>query len=281
MSTNQTDCPRNDDRDFNSANNLTPEDQIALCRFTTLVLDISTLLLESGAHCERINQNIQRIAANTPYRVELLLSFTGISISVSDDNNILNTITKTQRIKHHGAHFGVLTSMSLLTWKLLEQKMSFADFTQESQKLKKSNRYPLWLVRISIGIACACLCIIAGGNWLDGLFVFIASTIGITVRQEMLKRGYNLMVCVTSSSFVTSLICGFNVLFSLGAFPASSVATSVLFLIPGVPLINCLIDLIEGYIPTALSRGAFSASILLCIAIGMFLSMNLIGINNF
>ena len=65
------------------------------------------------------------------------------------------------------------------------------------------------------------------------------------------------------------------------AAPDRALATAVLYLVPGVPLINCVIDLIEGYIPTAIFRGAFGAFILLCIAVGMSLSILMFGIDKF
>ena len=55
----------------------------------------------------------------------------------------------------------------------------------------------------------------------------------------------------------------------------------MLYLVPGVPLINCVIDLIEGYIPTAVARGVFGGLILLCIAVGMSLAIMILGIHHF
>lgn len=254
---------------------------ISVNQFADLVLDVSTILLESGAHCERINRNVQRIAETTPFRVEMLLSFTAISVTATDKNNPEHTVTGNRCIKHHGVHFGILTDTSLLTWKLFEEKISLHDFEYALKELKSTSRHPVWLVRLFIGIACGCLCLLAGGDWMNGFFALTASIIGLTVRQEMVKRGFNLMIAIICAAFVTTTVSGLDVLFQCGLSPETAVATAVLFLIPGVPLINCIIDLLEGYIPVGIARGAFGGFILLCIAVGMFLSMTLIGINNF
>ena len=52
--------------------------------------------------------------------------------------------------------------------------------------------------------------------------------------------------------------------FHWGAAPETALATAVLYLVPGVPLINSLIDLIEGHLSSAWNRALFGASILLC-----------------
>jgi uncharacterized membrane protein YjjP (DUF1212 family) len=281
MRTDKHDYPRNDNQENQQTGDTRTYDRLSICHFTNIVLEISTLLLESGAHCERINRNIQRMAANTPYKVEMLLSFTAVSISVFDKNNPRNIISANRRVKHHGAHFGILTETSLLTWQLFDRKITFAGLAENIEILRNATKHPVWLVRFFIGIACGCLCLLSGGGWIDGVYAFVASFAGLIVRQEMVKHGFNLMVSITCSAFVTTIISGMDILLGFGSFPASSVATAVLFLIPGVPLINSIIDLIEGYIPTGLARGAFGGFILLCIAVGMFLGMMLIGINKF
>lgn len=256
-------------------------DNTSIHQFAHIILDLSIILLESGAHCERINRNIQRVVANTPYEVDLFLTFTAVSVTIYDPNNPQNTITANRAIRHHSVHFGVLTETSLLTWQLFDKEISFPDFMQNMKSLKKQPKYSVWLVRFFIGIACGCLCLLSGGNWIDSCFTIIASFVGLTVRQELIKADFNMMISIISSAFITTTISGLDILFEWGKSPSSSVATSVLFLIPGVPLINCVIDIIEGYIPIGLARGTFGGFILLCIATGMFLSINLIGINNF
>lgn len=281
MRTDSADCPRNGNRYEHNVDIPQGNDRLSIYHFTDIILEITILLLESGAHCERINRNIQRIATNTSYQIDMLLSFTAVSITITDKDNPHNMITANRRIKHHGAHFGVLTNTSLLTWKLFDKEISLSELSENIEKVRNVQKHPIWIVRLFIGIACGCLCLLSGGDWIDGGFAFIASFIGLIVRQEMVRKGFNLMIAITCSAFITTTISGMNVLFGWGAFPTSSIATAVLFLIPGVPLINAIIDLIEGYIPTGLARGAFGGFILLCIAVGMFLSMTLIGINNF
>lgn len=257
------------------------EENLAATKFAELILDISTILLESGAHCERICRNIKRISDKSGYNIELLLTFTGISVTAASKDNPQIVVTENRRVRHHGAHFGVLTDTSLLTWKHHDEDISTDELRQYLEKIKSCPKYNTWIVRTFIGIACGCLCLLARGDFIDGGFAFLASFVGLTVRQEMIKHRFNLMIAATCSAFITTTLSGINVLERFGSSPEISVATAVLFLIPGVPLINCIIDMLEGYIPMGLARGAFGGFILLCIAVGMFLSMTLLGVNNF
>jgi uncharacterized membrane protein YjjB (DUF3815 family) len=88
------------------------------------------------------------------------------------------------------------------------------------------------------------------------------------------------MIGFIAASFTTTLIAGLDMVYHSGASPEKALATAVLYLIPGVPLINCTIDLIEGYIPVSTARGLHGGFILLCIAVGMSMSILLLGIDH-
>ena len=69
----------------------------------------------------------------------------------------------------------------------------------------------------------------------------------VFVRQEMSTRHANhghFLIC----SFIASLIASAGFRFHLGTTPETALGTSVLFLIPGVPLINSIFDLLEGHV---------------------------------
>lgn len=49
----------------------------------------------------------------------------------------------------------------------------------------------------------------------------------------------------------------------------TALATSVLYLVPGVPLINGVIDIVEGHILIGFSRLINALLLIICIAIGL------------
>lgn len=250
-------------------------------RFARLILDMSTLLLSSGAHCGRINRNVQRFAETWNFKTDLFISFTGVSVTVMDLHDPENKATSNRQASTHGAHYGILTEISLLSWKAYEEKMSIDEVEKQLTIIHHMPRHNKWVVRIGIGFACAALCVLAGGDWVNGCIAFVAATLGLIARQQVVAWKFNAMIAILFSAFVTTMISGMDMLYQIGQSPEKTIATSVLFLIPGVPLINSVIDLFEGYLPTALARGAFGGFVLLCIAVGMSLSISLIGVSNF
>ena len=54
------------------------------------------------------------------------------------------------------------------------------------------------------------------------------------------------------------------------------IATSVLYLVPGVPLINGVIDIVEGYVLTGFARLTEAALLIINIAIGLSFTLLLV-----
>ena len=55
-----------------------------------------------------------------------------------------------------------------------------------------------------------------------------------------------------------------------------ALATSVLYLVPGVPLLNGVIDIVEGYVTTGVCRLIQALLLVLCIAIGLSVTLMLV-----
>lgn len=258
-----------------------------LNHIVSFALDTGTFLLSSGAHCGRINRNINRMVKVWNVNIELYFSFTGILATAYYTDNPNNAVTRYKKAPEYGVNFNAINEVSQLSWLVDSQKISVEEASEALQEIKVIKPYPKILLLLGIGMSCACLCLVAGGGWRDATFAFIAAISGMFVRLIMQKKGFNTMIAITLAAFVTTFITSLNMVGALDAVwgaglnPRGAMATAVLYLVPGVPLTNSVIDLIEGYISTSLFRAAFGAFILLCIAVGMSLSIFLFGIDNF
>jgi uncharacterized membrane protein YjjP (DUF1212 family) len=74
------------------------------------------------------------------------------------------------------------------------------------------------------------------------------------------------------------MIAGLSVKLGIGDTPEHALATSVLFLIPGVPLINSFTDLIDGNTLNGIVRGINGFIMAFAIALGLMIAMKIYGI---
>lgn len=95
--------------------------------------------------------------------------------------------------------------------------------------------------------------------------------------MALLRRHFSPVPIVVVCAAVATGVCYtllrlFAPLYALLAIEASlqnGVIASVLLLVPGVPLITALLDLVHLDLVSGLSRGIYAVLILVCIAIGM------------
>lgn len=245
------------------------------------ILDVGAFLMASGAHSGRVWRNCKRITDYWGFHINMSPTFTGILLNVWDAKDSKNTVTRYKTAPAKSIQLETLTQISHLSWRISHGKTNFDEACLELEDIKKKDHYHYWAIAIAVGISCACLCILAGGNWIDAGIALCGALAGSVARYLVLKKQFNQFLAFIIASFITTLITGTDTIFGLGKAPEITLATGVLYLVPGVPLINSVIDLLEGYFPASLARSLFAASVLSCIAVGMTLAILLLGINNF
>jgi uncharacterized membrane protein YjjP (DUF1212 family) len=130
-----------------------------------------------------------------------------------------------------------------------------------------------------VGTACAAFSQLFGGDAVIFGITFLATTIATLLRQQLHRRALNPFLTVFITAFVVSLIASAALLFNLGNQPQLALIAAVLLLIPGVPLINSVQDLLKGYMLTGIARGVTGGMIAACIALGLLLAMSLLKVN--
>jgi uncharacterized membrane protein YjjP (DUF1212 family) len=117
-------------------------------------------------------------------------------------NNPSEKATHYKRLPSHGVHFGILTETSLLSWRAVSDGLSYQEIFDEFEEIKKIKHHNRYQTLFLVALACACLCLIAGGNYIDASFSFVASFLGLFTRQEMMKRKFNLMIAMSLASLL-------------------------------------------------------------------------------
>jgi len=254
-------------------NNIPTIEQIA-----DLLTDISCELMSSGAHTMRIIQNISRMAESFGYIMDLSVFQLSIMITIVNKDDKMQRLTQIKKTNHLKLNFTIVSELSALSWDTYDKKLSYDEIKIRFNKIVSEKRISRWLVLFLVSCANASFCALFKGDFYAVTLVFWATMAGFFLRQEMIKYHINHLVIFTSSAFLASLIAGLGYVFHLGNTPEIALASSVLFLIPGVPLINSILDIIEGHILTGIARLVNASSLIVCIAIGLFTSMLILGL---
>jgi len=249
-----------------------------LIKTADLLLDISSLLMVSGANTSRINVTIDRFASVLNIKASSFISHKTIVMTLLDEKANLSR-TRVKNIPPYTINFTIISAISKASWTAIDEQWSLEKINEEINRIKILEKYPRWLILIAVSLAGAGFCNIFNGDYLNMLVAFVSTFIGLYIFQETHKFKYNLYIRIFLGSFVSSSVASIAVIYSLGANPQTALATSILFLVPGVPLINSFTDLMDSNILNGLVRFTTGFMIVLAMTIGLFLAMYLFQIN--
>lgn len=253
-------------------------DSSKLIHTADLLLDISSLLMVSGANTTRINLSIDRFASVLNTKASSFISHKTIVMTLYDKKTNLSC-TRVKKIPPYIINFTFISAISKASWTALSEDWSLEQIAEEIKRIKTLKRYPRWLVLVAVSLAGAGFCNIFRGDYYNMLIAFVSTFTGLYVFQETHKLKYNLYIRIFLGSFVASSLASLGVIYNIGSNPSTALATSILFLVPGVPLINSFTDLMDSKIINGMVRFTTGAMIVFAMAIGLFLAMYIFQIN--
>ncbi|HFQ4972373.1 TPA: threonine/serine exporter family protein [Vibrio vulnificus] len=240
-----------------------------------LVAQAGQMLLAHGAESTLVGDIMRRIGiASGVSEVEVALSANALVVTTVMDGHC---ITTTRSCVDRGINMKAVTEIQRICI-MMEKGMLDPMMAQRKLNNISPERYNRWLVVFMIGLSCASFARLAGGDWAVFAMTFLASACGMIVRQEIGHRHFNPLLNFTATAFVTTLISAQAVILEIGNLPTVVMASSVLMLVPGFPLINSVADMLKGHINMGIARFVMASLLTLATSLGIVAAMSVTGI---
>jgi len=233
---------------------------------TQFVAEYATRLMGSGVHTSRVVRNTKRLGEALGVRVMVSAFQKVVTFSVYDDESG-RVYSEVADIPPLPISFELNSELSALSWDALDDRLPLDEIRRRYGELIDKPRIDPIFVLVTVGLANASFCRLFGGDWTAAGIVFTATLVGFAARQRMQAHGVNHFLIFIISAFMASLCASAALRFDCTA--ETALATSVLYLVPGVPLINGVIDIVEGHILIGFSRLINALLLIICIAIGL------------
>ncbi|MBE9608320.1 threonine/serine exporter family protein [Chitinilyticum piscinae] len=247
--------------------------ELPLAQVLDLALHAGLLVHLSGGDTERAAATMRRVAlALGAARADTVVSSLNIGLTIERGNE---RDTAFRRAPHVGANFANLTELERLLEDLEAGHISaeqLQDGLDDVARRKPIHSRPL--MAALIGLSCGAFAALFGGDLAAVLITTLGSALGVAVRFLLLSRGFKPVMFAIAASFTALLVVG--LLRGLTATPDAALAASVLFLIPGVPLINGASDMLAANYLNGMVRLTMSAMIVLGIAIGVSVALRFV-----
>lgn len=246
-------------------------------RRVDLLLRTGQLLVESAADTNRIVRNMKRVAAYLGIPEEKLhidVSYTMLQVNVSDDHF---SYTKFQKCEKHGINMSAISEVSKLSWRAIEEDYTLDRYEEELEKIRtKPRNYRPWLVAICAGFACGGFCKLFGCDWVAFLFAAVCAMIGFRLRARCIEAGVNVYVSIGIAAFVSTCLAYATSFTDVSATPYHPLLACALFIVPGVPLINFVDDMIDNYLLVGITRAANTLMMMGAMAFGILFAMSVL-----
>jgi uncharacterized membrane protein YjjP (DUF1212 family) len=234
-----------------------------------ILLDVGAALMSSGASTHRTRLTLERLASGMGFKIELLITQRALMVTVIDKDQEL-LFSRLKRTSPHRVNFKIVSGISRMSWKVLEGNWTLEQIVVELRRLKKLPNYPQWVELSTVGLAGSAFCHIFGGGIIEMAVTFTATFAGLFVRHLAVRKKFNPYVSVFFAALTASFIAGLAEFFNFGTNSEAAFSTAVLFLVPGVPLINSITDMMDGNIQNGLVRMVNGLIIAFAIAMGVF-----------
>ena len=235
--------------------------------------EYSTSLMAVGVQTSRIVRNTARIAESFGFLCDMTIFQKTIIMTLRDADNS-HSYSTVNKIKPMGLNFAINSELSTLSWQAYDERLSLPELQRRYLDIVSKPRESKWLVLILVAF-----CRLFQGDFTSMGIVFAATLVGFFVRTLLMEHHWNHLAVFIISAFVASMIGSTGYLMHWGNTPDMALGTSVLYLIPGVPLINSIMDIIDGHVLAGTSRFINACLLIICIAIGLSMTLLLTGIS--
>ena len=193
--------------------------------------DYAAWLLGCGATCIRIEKNVKRMADRWNMTSEMTILPSHIHMTVWNDDRS-HSYSNIVRLHHTGISFDIM----------------------------------VWILASLANMA---FCRLFGGDFIAMAIVLIGTLAGYKLKQVMLEDGQDVRFVFFCCAFFSSVIGAAGYVFDLSDTPEIALGTSVLYLIPGIPYINSVSDLLDGHYISSFSRFMNAMVLTACLSAGL------------
>lgn len=236
----------------------------------TILLRMGCLLSENGANANQIVRDMRRAAAYMGIpedHLHIHIAYSNILINIHGESEC---ITSFRKVQYMGANMEVISAISVLTWTALQKVYTLDEFAQELERIaKKEPPYSNLVSAIFAGFACGAFPILFGGTIISAWITTFCAFIGFIVLLILKRFQINGYISIASAAAVSS-----GLAFLSGCiFDSSDVIYAMiactLFMVPGIPLINTVDDLLNNHILAGISRAVHTILIVGSMTVGI------------
>jgi uncharacterized membrane protein YjjP (DUF1212 family) len=242
-----------------------------------LALKVGHLLLANGDDTGAVQAAVTRFAQAFGAEASVVVTYEAVVVTLVLEGELRTKVGR--RVPAMNVGLGAVVAVNRILAAVARGKHDLDWVSAELERVEHAPPfYSRWIVVASMGLTAASLARLFGADWGTFGVVWVAGSIGMWLRQELGARGFNLVFIPFAAALVSGSVGALGVLLGWAGSPALCMVAPGMIIVPGVPLINGVQDLIRNHVGVGLARLTFGAMVTVAIAFGLYGAMVLTGV---
>lgn len=235
-------------------------------------------LLKCGATTVRIEKNVCRIAEAYGLKAEVSIYPRHVEVILINSDNGSN-ITESEAICEWGVNYLIVAALSKLSWNCHDRHPDPKAIIRQYRSIIRPRIIQPYAVNMLTASANASFCRLFEGDNISMAIVFVATACGFYVKTALREKWHiDARVNIFIAGCVSAILSCSGYVFKWGTTPDVALATSVLYLVPGIHYLNAASDIINSHYICAVCRFIHAGIITICLSAGLYAAMMLMNI---
>jgi uncharacterized membrane protein YjjP (DUF1212 family) len=243
-----------------------------------LCLLLGRILFNFGATTQRIQDSIACLARYLGCKVEMLVSYDALLLTVNDGAAFRTRIDSSRGMA--GLNLLGLIRVSELVRGLQHSQPSPETLARALCEIRDTAPlHDVAFQAVAAGCAGAGFCIVNGGDPVSWVCSFITAEIIFVLRCLLTARSFNVHLTLFGVALVGTILAGLLARVTHTSTPVVALVAPVLFLVPGVPLISGGIDVVRNHVTIGMARVGFTMAAVVALGLAAGLTVRLLPVH--
>lgn len=242
-----------------------------------LVLAVAKVLFVNGQSTEQTLAAAERLGNVLGIRAKILPRWGELQLQIQDSN--ARAISVVAADPTNVAMGRVASAMRVI------EELSAGQMTPESAReairtLSQAPPAPTWQFTFAAAAGAAALAVIFGVQHLaSSVLISVSAGAGAVLRRGLAHRSTNIFLQPFCASLLAGVVGALAVRYHLSSSLRLVAVCPCMVLVPGPPVLNGALDLIEGRVHLGAARVIYAGLVVMAISTGLLLGLTLLGVS--
>jgi uncharacterized membrane protein YjjP (DUF1212 family) len=242
-----------------------------------LVLAVARVLYVNGQSTDQTLASAERVAHTLGLRAQIMPRWGELQLQAQDNDTRLISAVPADPT---GVAMGRVASTTRVIEDLRDGRLAPEAAREAIRAISQAPPAPAWLFTFAAAAGAVALAVIFGVQHLSAAaLIFVSAAAGAILRRSLAHYSANVFVQPFGAALLAGVIGALAVRYQLSSSLRLVAVCPCMVLVPGPPVLNGALDLINGRVHLGAARMIYAGLVVVAISAGLLLGLALLGVS--